>query len=330
LITLPIPDVSVPVLDVSGKYRGDGLRLMAVCCGSDWVGLRARVLALVVVVLVVLAGAGRARAGVVHHPQGAFAVFSDCPLNNPSVVKCMVATTTGGELRLGSVVMPITKTFQSLRGGYGAQGAEGMSSFFPPESEASIQPMPLPVPGGLTGMLEPSLLPSSLRAAFVSLVDTGLGGLTVTLELAGPASAIRFSTYNTEVEEGVALEESVKIKLTNAFLGEDCYIGSASDPIVLQATTGETSLSPPSKPLVGKTGLPQTSENDELTSLSGNVDVASSFAVPAASGCGGSLAPLVDRAIDARVGLPSPAGRNDAILDNAAELATPTSVIDHE
>jgi hypothetical protein len=271
-----------------------------------------------------------ASAEVTHHPQGAFAIFSSCPLNDPLVRKCMVATTISGELRLGQMVLPITKTFQVLRGGFGEEAADGVGPFFPPEDGAPIQPMPLPVPGGLTGVLEPSLLPSSLRAAFDGLGDTGLGGLTATIEVAGPASAISFSEYNVLAEEGVALEVPLKIKLTNSFLGGACYIGSASDPIVVQATTGTTSPPLPNKPLEGKPGFVHLIEKSELVMLTGNVDVASSFAVPAASGCGGSLAPLIDRAIDAKIGLPSPAGRNAAILDNTVEIATPTSVMNHE
>jgi hypothetical protein len=303
---------------------------MVVCRGGGVVGLGARVLALVVVVVVVLAGAGRARAGVTHDPQGAFAVFSDCPLNNPLVFKCTVATTTSGELQLGSMVVPISRTFEVLRGGYG-EAVHRISSFFAPEGGASpIQPMPLPVPGGLSGVLESSLLPSSLRAAFNGLVAVGLGGLTATMELASPNSAIRFSEYNVFNEEGLVLEEPVKIKLTNPFLGENCYIGSASDPVVVQATTGKTSPPPPNKPIHGTSGLAYFLEEGYIAGLVGNVDVANSFAVPAASGCGGSLAPLIDRAIDARVGLPSPAGRDIAILDNAVEVATPVAVISHE
>jgi hypothetical protein len=291
---------------------------------------RRRVPVVVVVALAALVGVVPARAEVTHHPQGAFAIFSSCPLNDPLVRKCMVATTTGGELRLDRMVVPITKTFQVMRGGLGEEATDGIGAFFPPEDGAPIQPMPLPVPGGLTGVLEPSLLPGSLRAAFDSAGDTGLGGVTATIEVAGPASAISFNEFNALVGGGVALEEPLRIKLTNPFLGEDCYIGSAADPIVVQATTGTTSPPPPNKPLEGKPGYPEGLEEDRLFMLVGNVNVASSFAVPAASGCGGSLAPLIDRLIDAKVGLPSPAGQNAAILDNTPEIATPTSVMEHE
>jgi hypothetical protein len=291
---------------------------------------RLRVPVVVAVALAALVGAVPARAEVTHHPQGAFAIFSSCPLNDPLVVKCMVVTTSGGELRLGHLVVAITKTFQILRGGFGEEAADGMRPFFPPEDGAPIQPTPLPVPGGLAGMLEPSLLPSSLRAAFDSAGDTGLGGLTATIEVAGPASATSFSQYNALSEEGVALEEPLRIKLTNPFLGENCYIGSTSDPIVVQATTGTTNPPPPNKPLKGKSGFLNPTEKTALVMVEGNVDVASSFAVPMASGCGGSFAPLVDRAIDAKVGLPSPAGQNAAILDNDAESAPPEVVMKHE
>lgn len=283
-----------------------------------------------VIALAASVGAVPARAEVTHHPQGAFAVFLSCPLSNPLVRKCIVATTIGGELRLGHMVVAITKTFQVLRGGVGQEGPNMIRPFFAPEDGAPIQATPLPVPGGLAGVLEPSLLPSSLRAAFQSLSNAGLGGLTATVEVAGPPSAIDFNEYNALLEEGIAMQEPLRIKLTNPFLGNDCYIGSTTDPIVIQATTGTTSPTPPNTPLEGSAGYPEVREAYELAVLKGNVDVASSFAVPAASGCGGSSVPLVDRAIDAKAGLPSPAGRNEAILENTIDIATSASVINHE
>jgi hypothetical protein len=294
------------------------------------VRVRARVLVVAAIFVVALAGAAPVRAEVTHHPQGAFAIFSGCPLNNPLLLKCMVATTAGGELRLGNMVVPITRTFEALRGGFGEEAADGMRPFLPPEGGVPIQRTPLSVPGGLSGVLEPSLLPSSLRAAFDKLTDAGLGGLTATMELAGPNSTISLSTFNVLLEEGVALEEPVKLKLTNPFLGEQCFIGSAADPIVVQTTTGTTSPPPPDKPIEGHAGFSDLINKNEIVVLTDNVEVGDSFAVPAASGCGGSLAPLIDRAIDAKIGLPSPAGRNTAILDNTIEQATPWSVIQSE
>jgi len=298
----------------------------------------AMLLAFAALVFAITGGAGATsadavptRAEATHHPLGAFAIFSSCPLNNPLVINCLVATTTDGELRLGHLIVPITKTFEVLRGGYGEQDAtDYVSSFFAPEDAAPIQPTPLPVQGGLIGVLEPNSLPSSQRVMLDSLADKGLAGVTATLEVAGPANAIRFNAFDATRGEGVALEEPLKIKLVSPFLGENCYIGSASNPITVQATTGTTSPPPPNKPLEGKAGFSNFLEKEELIMLVGNVDVANSFAVPAASGCGGSMAPLVDRAIDARVGLPSPAGRNAVILDNTVQKATPASVMSHE
>jgi hypothetical protein len=308
---------------------------MAASRGGNVVDRRVRisVLAVAVVVLVVLAGAGRARATVTQDLQGPFGVFSNCPINNPLLRKCFVATTTGGELRIGNMMVPVTKTFNVLQGGYGSAAGpedERMSVFFPPEDGVPIQPTPLPVPGGLTGVLEASLLPSSLRTTVNGFVNTGLGGLTATLELASPNSVVHLSEYNISIEEGVALEMAVKIKLTNPFLGQNCYIGSSSDPVLVQATTGTTSPPAPNKPIQGQSGLLEGFEEDEIIMTLGNTMVANSFAAPVASGCGGSLAPLIDRAIDARLGLPSPAGRNAAIFISTGHGASARGVIAHE
>lgn len=189
-----------------------------------------------------------------------------------------------------------------------------------------MQRTSIPVPGGLSGVLEASALPSSLRTAFDTLVNSGLGGLTATVELAGPPSAIHIDKDNIIFQEGVGVEEPIRMKLNNPFLGENCYVGSASDPIELQGTTGTTSPPLPNKPIHGIAGGLSILEEGNLVLLTGNLTVDNAFSVPAASGCGGSLAPMLDRAIDSRIGLPSPAGRNALIAYNTLREAVSSAL----
>ncbi len=295
--------------------------------GSAMAALSARLMVIAVVVLAALARAVPALAAEAPHRRaGLDALYADCPFNNPQLNLCLAIVTKSGELRIGKLVVPISRTFVSMEGGFttGAISQEATEEeeikYLAVEDGEAIQPMPIPVPGGLAGVLEASSLPSSLRTGFENLVNSGLGNLTATIELAGPPSSVRVSFNHAFYSEGTVLEEPLRIKLTNQLLGENCHIGSASDPIHVQATESTTSPPLPNKPIEGHFGALELFEEGQGVHVYGNSVVDNSVAIPAASGCGGSLAQLFDRAIDAKVGLPSPPGHSTVILNNTLEL----------
>ena len=293
--------------------------------------LSAGALSFVAAMLGVLMCALPARAEPAHHPKGPFALFAYCPFKDPELDLCQASVTTGGELRIGRMVVPITRAFVGVRGAWNGppETIESGLTFAPPEEGGTSQPVPLPVPGGLAAVIEPASLPASLQAAFDALVSTGLGTLTATMEVAGPPSSVDVYFANSETEEGVVVEEPLRIKLTSPFLGENCYIGSVSDPIKIESTEETTKPPPPNKPMKGAFGT-IVGIGSAIIAIAGNSAVDNTFAVPAASGCGGSLAPLVDRAIDAKLGLPSPAGRNAEVIDSTLAITSPASVLASE
>src|ERR1700724_2361939 len=80
--------------------------------------LRGRVLVLMATSGVLAAGLG----GLATTPASAnlqheFAIFSDCPFNNPAVANCVYLTTTSGEFHLGSKTVPIEGNTIVLQGG---------------------------------------------------------------------------------------------------------------------------------------------------------------------------------------------------------------------
>ena len=298
-------------------------------------GLPARALVVALVVLAALAWTAPVRAATTHHPQGQYAVFSGCPLNAPMINSCLIGHTVSGELRIGAMVVPVSRTFLSLNGGF--HGEE--NTFLPPEEGLVLQPTPTPVPGGLATVLEPGALPSSLRAIFGGLTNAGLAGLTAAVEIAGPNSVTQVNVQNAIQLTGPVVVEPLKLKLSNPLLGEHCYIGTNSDPLYMSFTEGMTSPPPPNRPIEGTFGisfsvpyeLPGVAEGEgSFFRIFGNSLVDNSFAVPAASGCGGSLAPTIDRAIDAKMGLPSPAGSNTMILNTTLEIVTASLVVESE
>jgi len=115
----------------------------------------------------------------------------------------------------------------------------------------------------------------------------------------------------------------VKVKLENPLLGSECYIGSNSSPITINLTTGATVGGP-----TGKPGTLTTSEEGELATISGVSLVSNTFSAPGASGCG--LFGLLDGIINEKLGLPSAAGKNVAVLNGKVEIANSEVVEESE
>jgi hypothetical protein len=282
--------------------------------------LRARSSAAVgcaVVLLAAVFGPAPAAASA-HHPTAEFLPFGDCPLENPAVTICTVASLTGGEVIAGKKSVPITAPIE-LQGGLHSNEITEELEFIEAEGGPTLSQVALPVPGGLLGIVAPRLLPTWMQA---SLTRDGSLGVTATLELAGPASAIKLNASNLLEEERTALQLPAKVKLSNPFLGNDCYIGSESHPVVMNLTSGTTSPPPPNRPITGNSGRLTILDGAQMIVLNGGLLVDNGWAAPVASGCGGAFSALVDPAVDAELGLPSPAGHNAAILHDTLAVAS--------
>src|SRR5664280_2926374 len=156
-----------------------------------------------------------------HHPTGDFAPFADCPLSNPSVTACIVASTTSGEFKVGKKTVPINKTI-TLQGGTIENEETGALTFVGAENGETLSKTPLNVPGGLFGIHPPESWPKEAKEKFEEMINKGLTGVTETTELAKPASDIGINTNNLIGGEGVALSLPVKVKLSNFLLGSSC------------------------------------------------------------------------------------------------------------
>jgi hypothetical protein len=262
---------------------------------------------------------------VEHHPKGDFAPFADCPLSNPSVTACIVASTTSGEFTVGKKTVPINKTI-TLQGGTIENRETGALTFVGAEDGNTLSKTALYVPGGLFGIEAPASWSKEAKEQFNKMINEGLTGVTETTELAKPASNIGINTNNLLAETGVALSLPVKVKLSNVFLGSNCYIGSESNPINLNLTTGTTSPPEPNKPIKGNRGSVEFKDEFALVILSGGSLVDNAFAAPGATGCGGSFSSLVDPLVDSVFGVPAAAGHNTAILTGRLEEANAAAV----
>ena len=165
------------------------------------------------------------------------------------------------------------------------------------------------MPGGLLGIVAPKWWPQYLQNWFNNAINEGFTGVAATVELAAPASSIELNTLNLLFETGTALSLPVKIKLDNALLGSNCYVGSNSNPIVIDFTSGETSPPEPNEPIHGSAGTAEANEAGTLLTLSGGALVNNSFAAPEADGCGGFFSFFIDPLVNSILGLPA-AGRH--------------------
>jgi hypothetical protein len=197
--------------------------------------IRPRKYQLIVAVAIAALTALAAAPALAATPTGGFAVFKYCPVSNPAVIDCTVATTESGEFVVGNKTVPIKHTI-TLQGGLTVNPETGVVTFVAATNGETLSKTPQTVPGGLIGI-------------------EGLGGeVTATSELAGAASSVVLNIENLLAGSGTALSLPVKLKLGNPFLGNSCYGGSNTHPITLNLTTGATSPPKPFKSIKGSPG----------------------------------------------------------------------------
>jgi hypothetical protein len=263
-------------------------------------------------------------------PTGDFAIFKQCPRFTTGVAYCLYAQTESGEVTIGTSTVPIEKTI-TLQGGYTRNELTGEEKFVGALNGDTLSKTPQAVPGGLAGLIKCNEITEPVARLSCELVfQNGLTGVNATTELAKPASEIGISTDNLVNEEGVALSLPLKLHLENPLLGSSCYIGSSASPVTFNLTSGTTSPPPPNKPISGKPGELSFKDNFGILEFQHNTLVDNSFSAPKASGCGGLLSLAIDPVINAKLGLPSPAGKNTAIQNNTVREATAETVIANE
>lgn len=262
---------------------------------------------------------------VERHPKGEYAPFADCPLSNPAVEVCTFAVTEGGEFVIGKEKVPIVNKI-TLQGGL-REASFGVDEFIGAEDGNTLSKTPQKVPGGLAGLVKCNEISNFIERVACELVfENGLTGVNATTELAGPASSIGINLNNLLEAKGTALSLPVKVHLENPFLGSSCYIGSNAHPVVIELTTGTTSPPLPNKPITGNPGTLEFNETGTIITITKNELVNNSFATGGAQGCGGLFSFLIDPLVNSKLGLPSAAGKNTAILKGTLKDAEATAV----
>lgn len=249
-------------------------------------------------------------------PAPGYEQFAQCPYENLEMDHCVLGVFDGSY-----TIGPRTVTLQNpvtLQGGYTGEWSE--IEFHGAENGVTLSKTAQPLPGGLSGVTAPPSWPKELQEWFNGAIEEGFTGVNATLELAGTATGITLNYENLFEEEGTALGLPVKIKLDNPILGSNCYIGSDKSPIHLELTTGKSGA------LKGSPGELSFNEDFTITTLSGLKVVDETYALPAASGCGGLASAFVDPLVNSLLGLPSASGKNAATLTGVLEDADAEAV----
>ncbi|HEV2790468.1 MAG TPA: hypothetical protein VGV69_04130 [Solirubrobacterales bacterium] len=222
-----------------------------------------------------------------------------CPsqAEKPAVETCMRAEIKSGHFQMGNKDVPISKPMALTA------GVTGFNEWV----AGHLTPVKQQVPGGVIGLTGLDWLVN-----FLSLEGLKLYAVT---ELAG--------TPNVSNPENVQLP--VKVHLINPVLGNNCYVGSNSNPINLNLTIGTTSPPPPNTPISGSPPEFGFEPVREIVEFNNIKYVDNSFAAPGASGCVltlfGFIPISINGLVNSQSGLPSPAGTNETIQNQDLHLA---------
>lgn len=221
--------------------------------------------------------------------------FSDCPDKtvDPTITGCATNTVTGGHLQLGTKDTPLTDPLK-LTVGLDGNGEAVIGSF-----DGGHQR----IPGGLVGITGLDWL--------VNLFPGNLLQVYAAAQLAGPDPVLNPAGDPTI---------SLKVRLENPLLSSTCFIGSDTNPLVLNLTAGTTSPPPPNQPISGQPGTISLDPNlPGVVRSTGITFVDNAFAAPAAQNCDLlALNLVVTTLVNAQAGLPAAAGTNEAVQE--AEL----------
>ncbi len=260
-------------------------------------------------------------------PTGEYAAFAECPTSNAELSACIVARAeggAGGSITFGKQTVPIVNT-QTQQGGFIENRETGATTFVGAANGDTLTKTAQKVPGGLSGLVNCTEISNKEeREHCEAIFENKLTGVYATVELAAPASDIYLNEFNLETEMGTALSLPVKVKLENPLLGNECYIGSNSSPLIVELTSGTSGS------LKGKLGEIGSRAKGGILVISDNSLVNNTVAVPGATGCGGSFSSIIDKIVDARLAIPAAAPTNKVTLNGTLEQTAAKSAREHE
>jgi hypothetical protein len=229
-------------------------------------------------------------------PAPGYTQFKGCQTEaeNPNSKICIRSVIKSGYFKMGSKNVPIEKPIE-MTGNLDGEGEN-----FGANAEGGLKHVKQKVPGGVVG----------------------LTGLTWLLELLGSEALTLYAVTEAvgQPKIGVTtipntLQLPIRVHLINSVLGNNCYVGSPSNPIKLNMTTGTTSPPAPAKPITGKDPEISFDEVKHIIFAKNGEFVDNSFSAPGASGCTltlfGFIPISINGLVNSQSGLPAAAGTNE-------------------
>jgi len=230
-------------------------------------------------------------------PAPGYEQFAGCPSpeEDPEITSCIRSEVNGGHFQMGSKDVQITNPIV-FSGGYREDG-----SGYDASPQGGLLPAKQEVPGGLVGITGLDWL--------VDLLDAEALELYAVTELAGQPGFPIHQPFTLPI----------KVHLINPALGNNCYVGSDSNPIMLKLTAGTTNPPPPNEPISGQPPKLEIDFETGIGHLKDGIFVDNSFSAPGANGCKLVLAGLpvigINGLVNTQAGLPSPAGTNETVQE---------------
>jgi hypothetical protein len=234
-------------------------------------------------------------------PAPGYERFAGCPSSaeNPSVTGCIRSVISGGHFKMGNKNVPITNPI-ALTGGVNSE-----LGGFVAAPEGGLTSVKQEVPGGVIGLTGLDWLINFLHADALKLYAV--------TELVGQPTV------------GEELTLPLRVHLINPVLGNSCYVGTSSAPILLHLISGTTNPPPPAEPISGTPPTFGIDLESEVLSFKNGVYVDNSFAAPGANGCQlkllGFIPVSLDGVVDLASSLPAAGGTNETVQNIDIELA---------
>lgn len=247
----------------------------------------------------VAAFAMMASAAQAETPAPGYEQFAGCPSKkeNPIITSCINNVVTSGSFKMGSKTVPIEHPI-TLSG-----GTDEFLGHFSFTSKGGMPPVKQKVPGGVIG----------------------LTGLTWLLEFLGSEALTLYAA--TELAGQVVFEGTehitlpIKVHLINGTLGNNCYVGSTSNPITLHLTTATSGS------LTGEEGTARFEPSTEILHVEHSKYVDGTFSAPGASGCVltlfGFIPISINGLVNSQSGLPAASGNETTQIINTEIVEEP-------
>jgi hypothetical protein len=249
---------------------------------------------------------------------------SDPAAEGVSYAACVAGQAVNGTLKIGNITTPVTQRVNVQFGFYPQPNAAPGG-----DNTTGLSPIPavLPPPAGVSAMLvtKPDLIPESLTTAL------GCPSSNATVEALCQEAAENGGEDNTVYglaqEAGqltnfglVTWTQRIKVQLINPLLGNNCYVGTDQNPIVVNP---QLSVGPGGMLKVLHDPNPAAHPDTEVLKITKAIATDNTFFAPAVTGCGpGGVANIaVDEALDTAAGLPAASGSNSLVLNGTFSVA---------